>query len=126
MEKPIEWIIELSVAENGAEDVNDLLVEMSRTFEEHEPGTEIWSWFWSRDRTQISIHERFRDEAATFSHLENFGQFAKGFLVLLSPTKFTVLADATPSLREAIEGFNPVFFSPAGGLDRRIQLPDPD
>ena len=118
MADAIEWLVELSVTEGQGDAAAALLDEMAAAINANEPGTETWAWYRSEDGDTISILERYRDDNATTAHLTNFGEFAERFLAILTPVQFTVLADPSTELREAITGFGPVYRVPGGGFRR--------
>lgn len=118
MSNEVEWLVELSVAEGKMDAAEKLLDEMATIIRAVEPGTETWSWFRSEDNHTISILERYRDENAAMTHLNNFGDFADRFMSILTPCRFTVLASPSSELREAISGFGPVYRAPGGGFRR--------
>lgn len=118
MTNTVEWLVELSVAEDQTDAAAALLDEMAETIKANEPGTETWAWYRAEDGGTVSILERYRDEAIVTAHLTNFGDFADRFLAILTPVRFTVLADPSPDLREVIAGFGPIYRAPGGGFRR--------
>lgn len=118
MSKPIEWLIELSVATAKTAEVVELLNGMAVIIKASEPGTETWAWYLAEDGETVSILERYHNDASVLTHLKNFGDFAEKFLELLTPKQFTVLAAPSQTVRDAIEGFGPVYRTPQGGFRR--------
>lgn len=114
----IEWLIELTVGEGKAVETRALLEEMAVAIAASEPGTETWQWFLAEDGAGVAIVERYRDEAAAMTHLENFGRFAERFLAVLKPIEFKVLGQPSHTLRQAVAGFGPNFFASGGGFRR--------
>lgn len=119
MSDAIFWMLELSIKEGEVDTLKEMIEIMSDATQENEPGALNYEWYISADEKSCHIFERYADSAAMLTHLNNFGKnFAKDFMSILTPTKFTVYGHPTEQLQKALRSMNPVFFDHLGGFSR--------
>jgi len=111
----IIWTVEGTIKEGHTDDLIALMKEML-VLVEQESGTINYEWTLGEDQRSLHVYERYTDEDATFTHLGTWAKFSDRFVSFVDITGFTVFTDASPKLREAIAGLNPVYMKPIGGF----------
>ena len=115
----IRWILEVSIKDGKAEELESLIAKMAEAAEANEPGTLGYKWMISNDRTIGQVFEHYADSEAALVHLKSFNtNFAQSLLALVEPGRYTVYGNPSEALRSAIAGFKPIYMSEAGGFDR--------
>ena len=118
MAEQVSWLLELNVKSGQLESFRELMNEMVAATQ-GEPGTEMYEWFVNEDGTKIHIYERYTDSAATLTHLNNFGaNFAKRFMSIVEPTRFTIYGSPNEQTRKILDGFGARYYGPFGGFAR--------
>jgi len=114
----VSWNLQLSIREGRYEDLEALVQEMVESTRS-ETGTLMYEWFVSNDKSTCHIYERYADEEAVLTHLDNFGsKFAERFMGCLEPTVFYVYGEPSDTVRSALDGLSAVYLGPIGGFSR--------
>ena len=115
----IEWVLEMQVQQGQADDMQALLDEMVAATHADEPGALTYEYYLSNDGETCTVLERYADNAAVLTHLENFGsKFAGRFLTIFAPQRFTVYGPANEEVRAALAGFGAVHLGRIAGFHR--------
>ena len=113
----ISWVIELSVNNGKADEVPSLMTDMVAAVEA-ESGTLAYEWF--RGDDGIHVYERFADSDAALVHLGAFAEnFAERFMSVVTPTRLSVMGNASAALKEGLAQLGAVHYSPIGGFGPR-------
>jgi len=117
MNENIIWTVEGTIKEGHTDDLKALMKDML-VLVEQESGTLNYEWTLGKDERSLHVYERYKDVAATFTHLGTWAKFADRFTSLVDITRFTVFSKVSPELGEAVAGLNPVYMAPIGGFAR--------
>ncbi len=114
----VSWLLEVAVKPGELDTFKALMAEMVESTRT-EPGTLIYEWWISDDRSAIHLYERYADSPALLAHLGTFGEkFAGRFLAAVDPTRFVVYGTPSDEAKEALTAFGPVYLGPFGGFAR--------
>ena len=115
----IYWVLELAINPGRFEDLKTLMADMVEATQRNEVGALNYEWAISDDRQVCHVYERYRDSAATLTHLESFGaNFAVRFTEVVKPTRLVVYGTPRAQVKEALTGLSPVYMAPFGGFRR--------
>ena len=119
MSDVIEWVLEMRVNEGKADMVQPLLDEMVAATQADEPGALHYEYYMSKDRGTCTVLERYADNAAIMTHLDNFGaKFAERFLATFSPQSFVLYGPANQEVVTALAGFGATQHDRVAGFHR--------
>lgn len=119
MSSNVCWMLELEIQDGRDKEFRALMEEMVDATRANEPATLDYEWSTSADGKHCHIFERYEDSAAAMTHLGAFGEkFAGRFLELLQPVRLVVYGSPSPTLREALGAFDPIYMDPAAGFSR--------
>lgn len=115
----IYWTLTVDVAQGKLADFKALIAKIVAAVEANEPGALEYEYSVASDGQTVNIVERYADNAAVVTHLDNFGKsFGKDFMALVKPTAFTVYGPASDEVKKMIAGFNPVYMTEFDGFVR--------
>ena len=115
----IRWILEVSIKDGKAGELESLIATMAQAAEANEPGTLGYEWVISEDRTIGQVFEHYASSEAALTHLDSFNKnFAAKLLMLVEPGRYTVYGRPSAALKAAIAGFGPAYMQKAGGFER--------
>jgi quinol monooxygenase YgiN len=115
----VYWVIEFAINLGRFEDRKTLVAAMVEATQKNEVGTLNYEFAISDDRQVCRVYERFRDSAATMTHLESFGaNFAARVTEVVKPTRCVVYGTPSAQVKDALAGLNPVYMAPFGGFRR--------
>lgn len=113
----VHWHITMTVMDGKAEAVKPLLDRMVAATMANEPGALTYDYMGAGD--VVHIYERYEDNAAAMVHMGNFGaNFAGEFLSTFSLMSLTVYGPAEDDLKQALEGFSPMYYPQIAGFSR--------
>ncbi|PHQ71118.1 MAG: antibiotic biosynthesis monooxygenase [Sneathiella sp.] len=119
MSKHVYWILELKINSGQMTNFKSLMAEMVTATKQDESGALNYEWSLDADQEICHILERYEDSAATLVHMQNFGsKFAKRFMEVFSPTKFTLYGSPSDDVLAALAPMAPVQMSSVGGFSR--------
>lgn len=119
MTENVYWILETSVKEGELENVKALMSEMIEQSKANEPGAIGYEWHVSADEKNVTLYERYKDSAATLTHLDNFGKnFASRFMKMLDIKKFVVYGSPDEAAAKALTGIGAKIMKPLGGFHK--------
>lgn len=119
MDDEVYWLLELAIQPGKRDEFHQLMLDMVDVTQANEPGTLNYEWSISADGKVCHIYERYQDSAAVLIQLSTFGtHFADRFFALLTPTRFVIYGSPSLQVKEALDGFGPVYLAPIGGFHR--------
>jgi quinol monooxygenase YgiN len=119
MSEVVHWVLEVAIQPGQTEAFKALMKEMVDATKANEPDTLAYEWNISADGGTCHIYERYKDSAATLTHLGSFGKnFAKRFMPMVKPGKFCVYGRPSADVQKGLAGLNPIYFNPIGGFGR--------
>lgn len=84
-----------------------------------EPGTLVYEYSVSDDKNVVHIFERYSDDNALVSHVEEtFSPFAERFLNLVDMKSLVVYGTPAGKAQDILDGFGAVYLAPFDGLTR--------
>jgi quinol monooxygenase YgiN len=120
MNGQVSWVFEVAVKPGKIDEFRTLMEEMVESTRA-EPGALAYEWFVSDDASVVILYERYADSAAVLTHSGAFhAKFARRFLDLVEPTRFTVLGTLSDEAKAALSRPDRVFLQPFGGFVRGI------
>lgn len=120
MNDHVSWIFEVAVKPGKIDAFRTLMEEMVESTRA-EPGALVYEWFVSDDGGIVLLYERYADSAAVLTHSGAFqAKFARRFMDLVDPTRFTVLGTPSDEAKAALSVAGRVFLQPFGGFVRGI------
>jgi quinol monooxygenase YgiN len=115
----IEWVLEMEIQKGRSGEVEPLVSEMVNATRAQEPGALVYDYFLNADRTRCTVIERYADNEAVMTHLENFGaHFADRFFALFAPIRFSVYGPANEEVKSALTDFGATFDDRIAGFSR--------
>lgn len=94
-----------------------LIVEIVKATSE-EPDTLTYEYVVNADHTKVHILERYR-AAGLLPHVtKTFAPFAEKFLSFAKIDQLYVYGETTPEMREKLDGFGALYFTPFEGFSR--------
>lgn len=117
MSEQVYWVLQLQIHE-GKEDAYRALMEEMVAATADEPGALNYEWSIADDGRTVHIFERYADSAATLTHLQNFGAFAKRFMGAADIKRFTVYGNPNAAAQKALTGAGARILAPWGGFSR--------
>jgi len=119
MSDNIHWIVALEVKHGAYAGLEALMKEMVDATKTNEPGAITYEWYVNEDKSVCHICERYADNDAAITHLENFGaHFARRLMSIAKPVSLTVYGDANDAVCSALEGLGAVHMTLAAGFTR--------
>jgi quinol monooxygenase YgiN len=119
MDTTVYWVIELAINAGQHDAFKALMEEMVASTRKNEPGTTIYEWTITEDRSSVAIFERYVDSAAALKHIATFGStFATRFLACVKPTRFALYGSPSSEVVEALSAFSPICRRSWGGFTR--------
>jgi quinol monooxygenase YgiN len=113
------WVFGVAVKKGRADELRNLVREMSDASQANEPGTLIYEWTISEDGKIAQVHERYADSDAALRHLASFNEtFADRLMALVEPTGMTVYGSPGAALKKELAGAGPVYMQVIGGFAR--------
>ena len=107
----------MTVNEGKADAVKPLLDRMVAATQADEPGALVYDYMGFGD--QVHIVERYADNAASMTHMGNFGaKFAGEFLETFTITSVTVYGPAGDDLKQGLAPFSPTYLTEISGFAR--------
>jgi quinol monooxygenase YgiN len=83
-----------------------------------EPGTLTYEYVVNAEKNAVHIIERYLT-AGLLPHVnETFSPFAEEFLSLVTIDRLFVYGETTPEIREILDGFGAIYFTPFDGFTR--------
>jgi quinol monooxygenase YgiN len=114
----IQWMVELEVKPGQEQEMRVLVAEMVSDVRANESGALDYEYYLDGNG-KCHLFERYTDGAATIAHLESFNRvFATRFLEVFQPLRFMVYGSPSQEVKEALTGFNPIYFEKVGGFRR--------
>lgn len=119
MNDHIEWVLEMNIQDGMADAVQPLVDEMVTATKVNEAGALAYEYHLTEDGTRCTVLERYADNDAVLTHLDNFGTyFAERFLTVFAPVRFTVYGPSNDLVRAALAPFGATFESRVSGFHR--------
>lgn len=119
MSEHVYWIIEAQVSDGKLDELKELMVDMSNSTKENEPGALNYEWSLSDDEQTCHILERYENSDAAMVHMGNFGsKFAKRFMGVLKPTRCTLYGNPNESVCKAMAPMGYVKMTSVAGFSR--------
>jgi quinol monooxygenase YgiN len=114
MSDEISWRVELAIKRGQVDNFRKLTGEMVSSTRS-EPGVLTYQRFVSQDGKVVHVYERYADSVAALAHLRTFvEQFSGRFSRMVERKHFTVYGIPSEELRNVLDGFGAVYFSPFG------------
>lgn len=114
----ISWLVVVAVKPGELDRVTQLMHEMVAAAEP-DPGTLLYEWFVSDDRSLVHIYERYADDAATLAHLRLFAEnFAGRYGELVDQRHWWIYGSPGDEVRKIVTGFGAEILQPLGGFAR--------
>ncbi|MBR9726541.1 putative quinol monooxygenase [Shewanella intestini] len=110
------WIVEAKLNDGQLANFKAVMnsqIERAKT----EEGTLNYQYYMS-DEGDILVYERFKDLAASFTHIENWDAHAERWIAAATPTRMVHLGDLPQELREKHAALAPLLLKPFGGFAR--------
>lgn len=118
MNENIFWIFETEIT-GEIEALKTLMNEMVESNKADEPGTMFYEWFISDDNKKCTLFERFDNSVSALNHAATFGKnYAKRFMEIVKPKKFTVYGNPDETLKAALDKMGSFYMIPIGGFSR--------
>lgn len=115
----IYWTLTVQVADGKMDDFKALIAKIVASVKANEPGALQYEYNVGGDGQTVDIIERYADNAAAATHVENFGKsFAKEFVSLVKVGPFTVYGPADEQVKKMVAGFKPVYMTAFDGFVR--------
>jgi|TARA_B100001093_G_scaffold310650_1_gene296426 hypothetical protein len=88
----------------------------------NEPNTRSFEWFLNKEKNTAVILESFRDSEAAVLRVENLvsSPVNEPFQNLFDVLDFTVLGNASDSLRDILESWKPNYLNYEGGFNKTL------
>jgi quinol monooxygenase YgiN len=118
MSDAIYWSFEFTINEGKSDELEAIMNELVSNVSENEAGTSIYDWTISDDKKTVHVLERYANSDAVMTHLAGFGKVADRFMGAVTPTRFVIYGNPNDTVREALAGFGPTYFSHYGGFFR--------
>ena len=119
MDDHMEWVLEMDIRKESAGEVQALVTEMVNETRAKEPGALVYEYFLNPEKTRCTVIERYADNEAVMTHLENFGaHFARRFFSVFQPVRFSVYGPADDNVREALSQLGATFDDRLVGFSR--------
>lgn len=115
----IEWVLEMDIQQGRSADVAPLVTEMVNSTRAQEPGALVYDYFLNADQSRCTVIERYADNDAVLTHLENFGaHFAERFFAVFAPVRFSVYGPANEEVRSTLSPMGATFEDRIVGFSR--------
>jgi len=115
MNQQVFWIFEFSINDAELDNLKALMKEMVDSTKANEPGTIAYEWYIGANEKDCHVYERYRDSAATVTHLKTFKtHYAARLMSLGKATRFVVYGNPDSTVHEELKGFGAVFMTPLG------------
>ena len=119
MNENIITMAEFSIKPGEVDNFKALVKEMVEATQANEPDMMTYEFFISEDDTSCQIIERYVDSDAVMAHLGHFGsKFGERFMALAEPKWSKVCGNPSGELREVMNDFGAMIFTPVGGFIR--------
>lgn len=119
MGEHIGWVLEMDIQQGRAGDVAPLVTEMVNATRAQEPGALVYEYFLNADKSRCTVIERYADNDAVLTHLENFGSnFAERFFAVFAPVRFAVYGPADEEVRTTLGNMGATFDDRIVGFSR--------
>lgn len=119
MSDEVHWVVETTIKEGQLEAFKTLAAEMVASCEAVEPDTLHYEWFISEDGKSCHIYERYRDSAATMTHLKWFGEnFVDRFRACADTDHISLYGNPNEEVQQAMARAKAVYRAPLEGFKR--------
>lgn len=114
----IDWIVEFHINEGAYDEFLLVMNEMIESAKKEE-GTLAYEWSVDATKRICHIHERYRDAAATLTHLATVGEkFAPSLAKLGKNVGTVVYGQPDTKVKAALTALNPTYFTLLAGFTK--------
>ena len=105
--EPIIFYLDMDIAEDKSDTVQDFVNYLVKTVKRTEPKTMFYKYWISEDKTKVSLMEVYHSNEDALFHMDAFDKAShkQKFIDTFVITNFQVMGDTNDELKEAMSAF---------------------